>query len=110
MRRWRHEGLDVLDGQVPHLIVGAVLKSYVDAKNNKPRPALPPDKFLCMTCGGHMGAYGRMADYLPHTDKTGFLKALCATCEGPCSKLVSKSKLPELRKIMTIVMRNSGET
>ena len=110
VRRWRSEGLEVFDGKVPHLIVGAVLKEFVGQKNAKTGPKMPSDNFLCMTCGAHRGAYGGMADYWPKTDKTGYLKTLCDVCEGPCSKLASKAKLNELGKTLTIVIRDSVVT
>ena len=64
VRRWKvDEGLEVLVSQKPHLIVGAVLKEFLDKKNAISGPKMRPGHFLCMTCGGHRGAYGKMADY-----------------------------------------------
>lgn len=111
VRRWKvDEGLEVLVSQKPHLIVGAVLKEFLDKKNAISGPKMRPGHFLCMTCGGHRGAYGKMADYWPRSDKVGMLKTLCEACEGPCNKLASKASLAGLAGILTIVLHDAGET
>ena len=53
VRLWRQAGLDVLDSQKPHLILGFALKGFLNDRQNKPERRLALDQFLCMTCNGY---------------------------------------------------------
>lgn len=106
VRSWRTSGLDVLDSQKPHLILGFALKDFLNNRANKPRRRLARDQFLCMTCNAPRRAYGGMADYLPYSDMRGRLEALCEVCEGPCGKFASPKLCAELAPILTIFIRN----
>ncbi len=106
VRQWRDLGLQVLDSQKPHLILGFALKDFLNKRANKPERHLALDQFLCMTCNEPKRAYGGMADYLPYTGTRGRLEVLCETCLGPCGKLVSLTQCTELAPIMTIATRN----
>tara|TARA_R110000868_G_scaffold411730_1_gene708144 strand:- start:10317 stop:10736 length:420 start_codon:yes stop_codon:yes gene_type:complete len=106
VRSWRRLGLDVLDSQKPHLILGFALKDFLTKRANKPRRRLARDQFLCMTCNAPRRACGGMADYLPYTDTRGRLEALCEVCEGPCGKFASPKLCAELAPILTIFIRN----
>ncbi len=106
VRLWRQTGLDVLDSQKPHLILGFVLKDFLNKRANKPERRLARDQFLCMTCNAPRQAYGGMADYLPYTDTRGRLEALCEICEGLCGKFASPGICAELAPVLTIAIRN----
>ena len=106
VRLWRKSGLDVLDSQKPHLILGFALKDFLNERANKPKRRLARDQFLCMTCNAPRRAYGGMADYLPYTDARGRLEALCEVCEGLCGKFVSPRHCTELSPILTISIRH----
>ena len=106
VRSWRKFGLVVLDCQKPHLILGFVLKDFLNKRANKPERRLARDQFLCMTCNAPRRAYGGMADYLPYTDTRGRLEALCEICEGLCGKFSSPRLRAELAPILTIATRN----
>lgn len=106
VRSWRQSGLDVLDSQKPHLILGFALKDFLNKRANKPERRLARDQFLCMTCNAPRRAYGGMADYLPYTGTRGRLEALCEVCEGPCGKFASPMLCAELESILTIFIRN----
>lgn len=106
VRLWRQSGLDVLDSQKPHLILGFALKDFLNNRANKPERRLARDQFLCMTCNAPRRAYGGMADYLPYTDTRGRLEALCEVCEGLCGKFASPRLCAELAPVLTISTRN----
>lgn len=106
IRQWRDLGLQVLDSQKPHLILGFALKDFLHKRANKPERRLARDQFLCMTCNEPKRAYGGIADYLPYTDTRGRLEVLCETCLGPCGKFASPSLCLELAPILSIKMRN----
>lgn len=106
VRLWRQAGLEVLDSQKPHLILGFALKDFLNNRANKPERHLARDQFLCMTCNALRRAYGGMADYLPYTDTRGRLEALCEVCEGVCGKFASPRFCAELTTVLTISIRN----
>lgn len=106
VRLWRQSGLDVLDSQKPHLILGFALKDFLNKRSNKPDRRLARDQFLCMTCHVPRRAYGGMADYLPYSDTRGRLEALCEERQGLCGKFSSPRLCSELAAILTIATRN----
>jgi DNA-binding XRE family transcriptional regulator len=106
VRLWRKDGLDVLDSQKPHLILGFALKDFLNKRLNKPERRLARDQFLCMTCNAPRRAYGGMADYLPYTPTRGRLEALCEDCQGLCGKFASPKICAELTPVLTIATRN----
>lgn len=106
VRQWRDLGLQVLDSQKPHLILGFALKDFLNKRANKPERRLARDQFLCMTCNKAKRASGGMADYQPYTDLRGRLEVLCETCLGPCGKFASPALCAELAPVLTITIRN----
>ncbi len=106
VRLWRQSGLDVLDSQKPHLILGFALRDFLNERSNKPERRLALDQFLCMACHAPRQAYGGMADYLPYTPLRGRLEALCEVCHGPCGKFVTPRLCAELAPILSIATRN----
>tara|TARA_R110002072_G_scaffold1084_14_gene8984 strand:- start:2577 stop:2996 length:420 start_codon:yes stop_codon:yes gene_type:complete len=105
VRSWRLKGLEVLDSQKPHLILGFALKGFLNKRSNRPERRLAGDQFLCMTCNAPRRAYGGMADYLPYNHTRGRLEALCEVCEGLCGKFASPRLCAELAPILTIATR-----
>lgn len=106
VRSWRPEGLEVLDSQKPHLILGFAIKEFLNKRSNKPERRLARDQFLCMTCNAPRRAYGGMADYLPYTSTRGRLEALCEACQGLCGKFASPKICAGLASTLTIATRN----
>jgi len=106
VRLWRGAGLNVLDSQKPHLILGFVLKDFLTKRANKTKRSLARDQFLCMACDVPRRAYGGMADYRPYTPTRGRLEALCEVCEGLCGKFASPTLCAELAPVLTIDTRD----
>lgn len=109
VRGWRKVGLPVLDGQKPHLIIGEVLKGFLDHKYAKSGRTLAIDEFLCMRCRRPRRALGAMIDYKSHTPSRGLLSALCEVCEGPCTKFAGYADLPNLSNFLDIEIRNARD-
>lgn len=106
VRLWRRSGLQVLDSQKPHLILGFALKDFLNKRSNKPERRLARDQFLCMACNTPRRAADGIADYLPYSDARGRLEVLCETCLGPCGKFASPAVCAELALFLTITIRN----
>jgi DNA-binding XRE family transcriptional regulator len=106
LRLWRRSGLQVLDSQKPHLILGFALKDFLSKRLNKPDRHLARDQFLCMACSAPKRAFGGIADYRPYTPTRGRLEVLCETCQGLCGKFASPALCAELAPFLTITTRN----
>jgi DNA-binding XRE family transcriptional regulator len=106
VRSWRKSGLQVLDSQKPHLILGFALKDFFSGRAKTPKRSLARDQFLCMTCNKAKRASGAIADYQPYNDIRGRLEVLCETCLGPCGKFASPALCAELAPVLTITTRN----
>jgi hypothetical protein len=89
------------------LIIGAELKAFLDRRTTKPKLTLSLEQFRCMRCGGPVAAYGGMVDYTPLTPTRGVLSTLCATCEGACTKFVSRAQADDLSQILSVTICNS---
>lgn len=107
VRSWRSQGLSVLDGQKPHLTLGAALKEFVEQRRVKTKRYMANDQFLCMSCNAPRSAYGAMADYIPINEHRGRLEALCDVCGGSCVRFTSLSHVERLSSKMAIVTRNA---
>lgn len=107
LRVWRGEGLPVLTGKIPHLIVGSDLKAFLDRRNGKPAIKLRPDQFKCMRCGAAVAPYGGFVDYIPLTPDRGVLSTLCAVCEGKCTKFASRAQVEHLSTILSVEFRTA---
>lgn len=107
VRVWRGEGLPVLTGKTPHLIVGSDLKAFLDKRNAKARIALRLDQFKCMRCRMAVAPYGGLVDYTPLTPYRGILSTLCAECEGKCTKFASLAQLNHLSGILSVEIVNA---
>lgn len=106
VRLWRRSGLQVLDSQKPHLILGFALKDFLSNRSNRPKRRLARDQFLCMACNAPKRAFGGIADYRPYTPRRGRLEVLCEDCNGLCGKFASPALCAELAPILTITTRN----
>ena len=107
VRGWRGAGLPVLTAKIPHLIIGAELKAFLDRRSTKSKLTLSLDQFRCMRCGGPVAAYGGMVDYTPLTPTRGVLSTLCAGCEGACTKFASRAQVNDLSHILSVTICNS---
>ena len=107
LRVWRGEGMPVLTGKIPHLIVGSDLKAFLDRRNGKPAITLRPEQFKCMRCRSPVAPYGGLVDYTPLTPDRGVLSTLCAVCEGKCAKFASRVQVDALSAILSVEFRTA---
>ena len=103
VRAWRSDGLQVLTGQIPHIIMGYALKEFIIKRKRKRKCQLKDDEVLCMRCKAPRTPFGMMADYVPTSATSGRLETLCGTCEGRCSRLAQASEIPRLSEKLEIV-------
>ena len=106
LRTWdKGGGLDVMKSQRPHMVHGAVLIAYLEARKPKKRPPLPPGEFDCWTCKTRGKPFGMMADYIPLAPNNGRLQALCGHCEGEVGTMVGTARLAKYSAILQVAIR-----
>lgn len=108
VRTWIRNGLPVLNAKRPTLILGAVLRDYIDRKRMKHKIALAPDQLYCLICKQPRTPYGLMLDYIPHSNRTGRLTGLCEVCGGTCNMIASRASLSRLGTIFDVAIRDAN--
>lgn len=102
-RKYPRRGLRVVVDQRPQLVRGADLIYFLRMQSNAKKQPIQPHQLYCMSCGGPKEALGALVDYIPLTENTGRLEALCETCERPISKFSSPAKVAELSNKLEII-------
>jgi hypothetical protein len=107
VRNWRRQGLDAITDRKPALILGCVLRPFLEARRAKAKRTCPPGHFYCMHCRTPRLPAGRMADYIPDTPTNGNLKGLCPDCDGWMYRRASLAKMDALRKDLDIQLQQA---
>jgi hypothetical protein len=97
IRRYLRNGLSPTDKKRPVLILGAVLRQFLEERRAAGRQSCQPGEMYCLRCKGPRRPAGDMADYIPMTAATGNLRAMCADCELLMHRRVA---LANLRAVM----------
>lgn len=105
--RWITSGnLPALKERKPFLILGRELQAFLKARKSE-RQRCGPGQCYCFTCRAPRDAAERMADLRPITPKIGDLEALCCACGGLMHKRISLAKVPALRVLLDITIRQA---
>ncbi|MGI9350157.1 MAG: helix-turn-helix domain-containing protein [Rhizobiaceae bacterium] len=108
VRSWEKRGLQIMKSQRPYLICGAVLREFLEKKQESRKQRLADNELYCTKCKKPRNPYGDMADYIPLNDKSGRLVGLCSFCEKYCQRFVSLGQLPKLQAHIEIVIRDGS--
>jgi len=93
VRAWIKSGLPVVDDRRPTLILGTVLRSFLQEKRIRNKQPCKAWELYCFSCRAPRRPAGNMADFQAVTDKVGSLIALCSECETVMYKRISTAKL-----------------
>jgi len=105
VRSWIKKGLPVLRSQIPHLILGADLREYLEAAQKTGKTPLQSDELYCLKCRKPRKPYGALVDYIPTTTSKGRLEGLCPVCGSLCNRFTSQSQLPKFTDIFDLTIR-----
>lgn len=95
--RWLKEGLRAnCDGR-PFLVRGDELIRFLKARQQSKKHYCKPDEFFCFKCRAPREAYLKIADIIIERPNRFRVKALCAVCTTPVSKVQNIQKLAEIR-------------
>jgi hypothetical protein len=96
VRIWVKAGLPTCDGKRPTLILGRDLAAFLQARRTKNKRTCRPGEIYCVRCRAPKSPLGDYADYLPITEKTGNLTAICPDCDSIMYRCVSLAKLEQV--------------
>lgn len=108
IRSWIKNGLPVLRGQIPHLIIGADLREFLEAKKKAGRKPLGPDQLFCLSCKKPQVPLGGMVDYIRISDRRGRLMGICPVCDSMCNRFTTPAHLHKFATFFDISKRTHG--
>lgn len=109
VRAWAKNGLPTMKAQRPYLILGEVLKDFLQAKTAKRKAALQPTELYCLSCKAPRTPMGMLVDCIPQTTTTSRLVGLCVVCDGICNRMISRTKIAQFREIFALAEKD-GKT
>jgi hypothetical protein len=80
VRAWIKQGLQPIDERKPTLFHGLELVRFLQNRRMSGKRPCPPGHMYCLKCRSPKRPAARMVDYLPITDTSGNLRALCPDC------------------------------
>jgi excisionase family DNA binding protein len=93
IRSWIKQGLPTIDQQRPLLIHGQDLRGFLEAKRKALKQTCRPGEIYCVGCRAPKSPAGRMADYVPSSATSGYLRGICPDCGSLIHRRVSSAKL-----------------
>src|SRR4051794_30588484 len=93
VRIWIKDGLPIIDGKRPTMILGSKARIFLLARRTRNKRTCKPDEIYCLRCRAPRVPAGEMAEYTPINEKIGNLRAICPDCESLMHRLVSNAKL-----------------
>lgn len=102
VRHWVKEGLAPIDDKRPMLILGNVLKAFLQARRLKNKQTCKLGELYCVCCRAPKPPAENMAQYSPITEKFGKLSAFCPDCQSIMNKNISMARIGELCAKMDI--------
>ena len=94
IRAWIKSGLKVFDSRRPTLILGEVLKKFLDSRVKLRKRPLAFGEVYCVGCHDIRKSEHGAVDYKPMDDRKGLLRAICPVCTTICNRILSTSDLP----------------
>lgn len=80
VRQWIKDGLPVLDGTRPVLILGSEFQAWWGKRRKAAKRPCQPGQMYCFKCREPKAPALGMVDYVAKNATTGNLRALCETC------------------------------
>jgi hypothetical protein len=104
VRRWLKEGLEAIEGKGPTLVIGRVLRAFIEQRRQKAKRPCPPGFMYCLRCRAPKEPAGRMADLICTNERTGNLRGLCPDCEAMMHRRVSLARIHAIRGDLEITV------
>lgn len=101
VRAMIRRGMPTLSNQRPTLILGQAAREFIEKEQAGAKRPLAPDQLYCLSCKSPTRPWAMLVD-LAGNARNPRLEGICETCESRCSRVVSATRLPDLRKIFDI--------
>lgn len=108
VRRWLKNGLPAITDQKPMLILGGDLIDFLNGRR-KPRQVCRLHQCYCFSCRQPKAPAFGTVEFLPLTQSSGNLRALCETCSTVMHKRVAKAKLDQLGVLVDVTIMQGSE-
>lgn len=108
VRGWIKNGLPVVDGGRPVLILGHELKDYLERKRKARKRPCPPGTIYCFKCREPRRPALSMVEYVSGNGATGNLTALCETCDTMLFRRARHSDLATIMPGIDVQIREAG--
>lgn len=89
VRQWRREGLTPIDERKPILFLGATVREFFKRRNAERKSPCGPGMLYCLRCRQPRPPALEMVEYIPITQSSGNVRALCGVCETLMHRRVS---------------------
>ncbi len=109
VRSWLREGLEVIDGRRPALVLGSSLVRFLKKRRGRNRTTLKPGEIYCVRCRIAVRPAGRMADCVHVTDTTGNLRGICPHCELLIHRRVNLARIDGAIGDLEVTLEPAGE-
>jgi hypothetical protein len=77
IRNWQRTGLMPIDDCRPVLFQGAAVRDFLRTQNISRKVPCGPGRFYCLRCRGPRSPAAEMVDFVPITERSGNLRAIC---------------------------------
>jgi hypothetical protein len=96
VRHWMQDGLAMIEGIYPTLVLGAELRRYLTERRSRRKQPTPLGHIHCVGCRGPRRPALGMVDYLPRSPTNGNLQGICPTCGAILNRCVRLADLPRV--------------
>ncbi|NSX56325.1 hypothetical protein [Parasulfitobacter algicola] len=107
VRNWLKAGMQRVDGNRPIMIMGFQALEFLNTRKMNAKRPMVLGELYCLRCKAPRKPLGAMADYVVTSAKGGRLKAFCSICEGLCNRNTSANDLPEICKVLDVVIKDN---
>lgn len=109
VRLWVKDGLATSDNKRPMLILGSVLKQYLQSKRKTNKRKCLPIEIYCVRCRLPQIPAGNMVDFERENYMTGRLIGLCPSCNGVINKFFNVAQLEQIIDKLDIIFPKALE-
>lgn len=109
VRNWIKAGLSAMTGARPHLIAGTDLRAFLERRRASGKVQCGTGELYCLRCRAARAAAEGMLDYIPVSNVSGNLRALCPVCACLMHRRASLRKLDAVRGTCNVAFPHGRE-
>ena len=109
VRLWITDGLPTCDHRRPTLVVGHHLAAFLWDRRVRKKQPCGPGRLYCIRCRLPKIPAGGLTNYLPITEKTGNLSAICPDCDSMMYRRVSLASLSVVLRTVQSLLAQERE-